>query len=455
VWDKVSTNRYGMVWRDQLKKRQYHYSGSCGAPLVGGFNASLGNSLGYSKRGDRLGLEPVHIASFHQGSMDIIATRIGTPNAVELVEKSYGPVGAEEMVLRASKQMQPVAWTLPNGGTASWEASHNQMMLKQSFTLDQLARDYITSTPPLTNRQQTLFGVATKIDFGDVQEAIKRGQSQDYHNMEHSKDDIELRGRFGTMGYVHPPQIYVPGRGGRVDSEQHFFTDGVDDWIFTGVKVSQMEQVLLPGSLVIDPSITEEKISTNTDDAYQYDATMELSKVYAGRVYPSHDADAGFRFQTIPIPKDATINTATLTVYRIEIALGDPSLEISCEDTDDAGTFTTSDNDITGRSQTTAKTAWTTGFGSDGADVVSPDFAASVEEVTDRGSWAENNDLVVILTNTFGGSASELIKIEDLNLAGGNEARFNANFTAPASGSVRVNPLRGPFELKHSVFISG
>ena len=68
---------------------------------------------------------------------------------------------------------------------------------------------------------------------------------------------------------------------------------------------------------------------------------------------------------------------------------------------DDAATFTTTNNDISGRTLTTAKVTWTATAMGTGVKA-SPDIKTVIQEIVDRAGWASGNDIVIIfdcLTN--------------------------------------------------------
>ena len=80
------------------------------------------------------------------------------------------------------------------------------------------------------------------------------------------------------------------------------------------------------------------------------------------------------------------------------------NLTIEGEAADAAGTFTGANDDVSGRSRTSAAVArsppaWTT-VGAAGPDQQTPDLAAIVQEIVDEPGWASGNPLVLILTGT-------------------------------------------------------
>ena len=94
-----------------------------------------------------------------------------------------------------------------------------------------------------------------------------------------------------------------------------------------------------------------------------------------------------------------TIDSCTIQLNN-SFGNDDPEMDIDGEDVDDASTFTTSNNDITNRTRTTAQVTWTetdTGTGW----VTSAELKTIAQEISDRPSFA-GDGLVFILTGLSG-----------------------------------------------------
>lgn len=133
------------------------------------------------------------------------------------------------------------------------------------------------------------------------------------------------------------------------------------------------------------------RIAASADNAYEASGNMSLGGT---NLRIRTDTQAGGRWQ-LNIPPGSTINSATLTVKHYNTSVDSMSATLYCEDVDNAAAFTTTANDITNRTLTTASAAWTatdTGAG----DIVSPDLSALFQEVIDRAGWAQNNFAAII-----------------------------------------------------------
>ena len=59
-----------------------------------------------------------------------------------------------------------------------------------------------------------------------------------------------------------------------------------------------------------------------------------------------------------------------------------------------------------------------------------PDFAAAVQEVVQRGGWVSGNDLVVMLYNR----STAAFRVNTYDGGGADYATLNVTYTAPAAG---------------------
>jgi hypothetical protein len=78
------------------------------------------------------------------------------------------------------------------------------------------------------------------------------------------------------------------------------------------------------------------------------------------------------------------------------------SVNVLGEANDDALTFTSTVNNITGRPTTNAAVPWTLSAWTAGQAYQSPNIAAIIQEIVNRPGWSSGNDLVLILTTSTG-----------------------------------------------------
>lgn len=144
------------------------------------------------------------------------------------------------------------------------------------------------------------------------------------------------------------------------------------------------------------------QVSAGADDADQTPGgDMDLTRNYL-RVQ-AENAYVGMRFGSISIESNQDISSATLQIYLHSTAYDDAQITIYGEDADDGGTFTSTSNDISDRTKTTAfVTVSQTGLAAGGALWYSIDVTAIVEEITERAGWSSGNDLNFIVVGNSG-----------------------------------------------------
>lgn len=154
---------------------------------------------------------------------------------------------------------------------------------------------------------------------------------------------------------------------------------------------------LPPDAYAVSSTFT---VSSNTDDADEDSG----GTVYVTDGISYMSGHVGFRFQNVTIPTGATIASATLEFFANGAGTASFSVDLTAQDADSPSTFTTSSNNISSRTRTSAQTLWSTGSVSysEGQSIVSPNFASTIQEVIDRGGWASGNALVVITTPNSG-----------------------------------------------------
>ncbi len=111
----------------------------------------------------------------------------------------------------------------------------------------------------------------------------------------------------------------------------------------------------------------------------------------------------GLRFNEIAIPAGATITGATLNTTALKSETGTTAITISGEDVGHSEQFLDSDDNISGRTKTTANTSWSiTGNWDADTTYSSPDLTSVIQEIVDRDDWCGNNSLSLILAVTSG-----------------------------------------------------
>jgi hypothetical protein len=249
-----------------------------------------------------------------------------------------------------------------------------------------------------------------------------------------------------TGWHMQPPRMFVRNRGGQATG--FYREDG--EYLYVLWARNELDR-LLPGEWIVDPAITQESIIANEDDCYDDGSDVNLDG-YTGRDYCGaafgNVYSSGLRFQSIPIPADATgMNSSTIQVFR-EAFGGTPNITIYGDDVDDAVAWTAGATNNrpsgSGVTRTTANVVWNSSFGSNNTYVSTPGIATVVDEVIQRAGWASGNDIRFAFVGA--GSGTNFISFNDFsNNSTTEEAVFDADYIAAAGGDYTLSLRHRPF----------
>ncbi len=113
----------------------------------------------------------------------------------------------------------------------------------------------------------------------------------------------------------------------------------------------------------------------------------------------------GLRYTGITIPQGAIIQSAYIQFVTDESQSGTVvNVRIRGEASDDAAAISSSDSDISGRTNTVASVTWSaipswTLVPEIGANQKTPDIKTIIQEIVNRGGWASGNDIVIKIEN--------------------------------------------------------
>lgn len=207
---------------------------------------------------------------------------------------------------------------------------------------------------------------------------------------------------------------------------------GPDLFIETRVPYSWLQSAAYP--VYIDPSVSPQ-VSASYDDAEdkRNSTTFSNSATRINLVDDAADSASwcgGVRFQVPSIASGDTIDSATLDVNVQATLRDDPNLFICGNDVDNGNDFNT-EQDIMGRTRTTATVNWIdTGVGA-GA-VSSPDIASVMQEIVDRGGWAANQYMVFLMITL--GTSSNSFRISSYDESSSLAVVLSVTYTAAAGG---------------------
>lgn len=184
------------------------------------------------------------------------------------------------------------------------------------------------------------------------------------------------------------------------------------------------------------------RVTSGADDANE-NAAGDVS-TSGGSTFISDSVNEwfGFRFLGVHIPKDSTINSAILSVIPVNSTVDEPEHTFYGEDADNASGFTagSANNDISGRTRTSASVLWDNAdIGTDNAGVnrySAPDLKTIVQEVVNRSGWVSGNALVLVAHGSADGARD--LGIMDFDFSATRTPNLEIDYTPP-SPSVAID----------------
>lgn len=148
-------------------------------------------------------------------------------------------------------------------------------------------------------------------------------------------------------------------------------------------------------------------ITSGSDDVEQRlsDGSMSMSStdIELGDDMASNGVQTvGLRFNNVGIPPSATITSAFIRLTVDEVSPDATSVQFFAEDADNAAPFTSSSNNLTSRTTTSASVNWDNIPAWSAVNDVhdSPDLSTLVQEVVDRPGWVVNNSMAFVIPGT-------------------------------------------------------
>ena len=206
-------------------------------------------------------------------------------------------------------------------------------------------------------------------------------------------DDDQNATKNGSEGGIENAKVYLYQD---VDNDGAY-TEGVDDIVSsanTGADGSySFTRPFIEGTTLIEIQ------TASADDAEQKDGTMYLT---------SSDLDFGDKavgviYANANIPQGASIKSAYFTVVSSGSSSSTTNINLFAEDVNSASAYTTSSNNLTNRTLTSASKKWMMPYWSaSGITFQSPDITQLVQEVVNRSGWNLGNDINIISLQSSG-----------------------------------------------------
>ena len=270
---------------------------------------------------------------------------------IRLVADDGALSGVDELVVTVEPSPGNVAPTVSAG--ADLQASVGEMIALAGSVVD----DGLVEVPSVTWSRLEGPGEVVFADPGNAS-TTATFPSVGIYTLELAAFDGELLGTDTLL-----VNVVGPDGGGRIEAA---VTDGGDD--------------------------AEELVTTGRTRLRSSDLELVLDDV---------DQLIGIRFAGVTIPNAALIESARLQFTVDEPGEAPTELMIHGEASDDAAPFAATDRSISSRALTGAAIGWTpppwTAAGARGADQLTPDLSAVVQEIVDRADWSSGNALAFVL----------------------------------------------------------
>lgn len=194
------------------------------------------------------------------------------------------------------------------------------------------------------------------------------------------------------------------------------------------------------------------KVNASTDDARNIAGDSTFSATATTQHLGKYNTTAiyynGFRWLSVTVPKDSTINSATLTLYCAAVNGGTTAKTIWYgEASATPATFAnTTAEKPEGRTHTTASTAkdfatadWTS-VGYNTADKI--DVTSIVQEIVNLADWSSGNNMVIVATDN-GSANTNYIGHSTYDRATDRGAILDIDYTEPSAGTLVKDMLGG------------
>lgn len=199
------------------------------------------------------------------------------------------------------------------------------------------------------------------------------------------------------------------------------------------------------------PGSVDVRVNSSSDDAEQETAggavvvnNNDLDFFGDNNGGGTAQSNIGVRFNNITIPQGATITNAYIEFTANDnnsVSAGNPTYTIQGQNVDNAATFTTAANNISGRTWLSGQdVSWSPGAWSNGSttNASTPSLTNIVQAIVNRGGWANGNSMAFRIT----GSSTTSLYREAESFDGNSAAapRLVVTYTTPVSCQRSVRP---------------
>ena len=185
-------------------------------------------------------------------------------------------------------------------------------------------------------------------------------------------------------------------------------TDGQDDpatlkVVGTYNGVTHTVEAVITGAGEEESQTIEIRVNDENDDADQVGAKVMPTGLTAVDLEIGQASYCGVRFNGVNLEPGTTITSAYIQFESFFSTSSTTNATVYGHDTDNAPTFTTTNNDISSRPSTTATVAWNSmEVWVEDQIYQTPDLSAIVQEIVDRGGWSSGNSMAFVFTGGGG-----------------------------------------------------
>ncbi len=197
------------------------------------------------------------------------------------------------------------------------------------------------------------------------------------------------------------------------DTNANGIIDGAESIVQSTTTNAEGEYVFSVTPTIVTNQSFSKRVDTDTDDASQFN-NDSMILFAAGLDFEDEDPYTGIRINNITIPKNATINSASITFIANASDSNASNYEINIQNNDNPGTFINVDNNISDRWDEADKISWpnippitvNTPFST-------PDLTSLVQRIVDRSGWTANNSMAFIFKFISGSGEREVVSYDN------------------------------------------
>jgi hypothetical protein len=310
----------------------------------------------------------------------------------------------EDQIRNAASVEWTNVWTTPTGAGAGIQWRIDGDRLKEDVIISQTAREWIqTYRPPIWPADETYFGFVFQVDWSDIPQIIIAGLTQDpdtdfddENALPILRDDLDR-----LLGFMPFSEVTVPGvePPATAPLRKRFWLDpDGNHYILVGCRCDLLAD-LPAGDLVFDPTIEPQVGASNHDAVEESDGTVSLTYPRVTMGNKSGYIHSGMYFGGVTIPSSPTITTAYIIYVADLTDEEDFENDIYGQDSGTPSVFTTSGDNISTRSRTTALVqcdASDAGSWTAEQTYYSPEIKTIIQELVDTYDYTSGASMVLM-----------------------------------------------------------